>query len=39
VGVRERLDAVLEQTLPAFEKKLRQSGTPWTPGRPVPPLP
>ncbi len=37
--VRERLNAVLEQRLPAFEKKLEQAGAPWTPGRPVPPLP
>jgi photosystem II stability/assembly factor-like uncharacterized protein len=37
--VRERLNAVLEQRLPAFEKKLDQAGAPWTPGRPVPPLP
>ena len=27
------------QRLPAFEKKLEQAGAPWTPGRPVPPLP
>jgi hypothetical protein len=38
-AVRERLNAVLEQRLPAFEKKLEQAGAPWTPGRPVPPLP
>jgi hypothetical protein len=37
--VRERLNAVLEQRLPAFEKKIEQAGAPWTPGRPVPPLP
>jgi hypothetical protein len=35
--VRERLNVVLEQRLPAFEKKLEQAGAPWTPGRP--PLP
>jgi photosystem II stability/assembly factor-like uncharacterized protein len=38
-GVRERLDTVLEQRLPAFEKKLEQAEAPWTPGRPVPTLP
>ena len=38
-SVRARLTAVLEQRLPAFEKKLEQAGAPWTPGRPVPPLP
>jgi hypothetical protein len=38
-GVRARLNIVLEQRLPAFEKKLEQAGAPWTPGRPVPPLP
>jgi hypothetical protein len=37
--VRERLNAVLEQRLPAFEKALERAGAPWTPGRPVPPLP
>jgi hypothetical protein len=39
VAVRERLNAVLEQKLPAFERKLEQAAAPWTPGRPVPPLP
>jgi photosystem II stability/assembly factor-like uncharacterized protein len=38
-AVRERLNAVLEQRLPALEKRLEQAGAPWTPGRPVPPLP
>jgi len=38
-AVRERLNAVLERRLPAFEQKLEQAGAPWTPGRPVPPLP
>ncbi len=37
--MRERLNAILERRLPAFEKKLEQAGAPWTPGRPVPPLP
>jgi photosystem II stability/assembly factor-like uncharacterized protein len=39
VAVRERINAVLEQRLPAFEKKLDAEGAPWTPGRTVPPLP
>jgi hypothetical protein len=38
-AVRERLNAVLDERLPALEKKLEQAGAPWTPGRPVPPLP
>ena len=38
-AVRERLNAVLDVRLPALEKKLEQAGAPWTPGRPVPPLP
>ena len=37
--VRERLNAVLEQRLPALEKKLQAAGAPWAPGQPVPPLP
>jgi photosystem II stability/assembly factor-like uncharacterized protein len=37
--VREQLNGVLEQRLPAFEKRLEAAGAPWTPGRPVPPLP
>ena len=38
-SVRARLDAVLDERLPAFEKRLDQAGAPWTPGRPVPALP
>ena len=38
-GVRERLNAVLEERLPALEKNLEQAGAPWTAGMPVPPLP
>jgi hypothetical protein len=38
-GVRERLNGLLEQRLPAFERKLEAAGAPWSPGRPVPPLP
>jgi photosystem II stability/assembly factor-like uncharacterized protein len=37
--VREQLNAILERRLPEFEKKLEAAGAPWTPGRPVPPLP
>ncbi|MCL4846079.1 MAG: glycosyl hydrolase [Acidobacteria bacterium] len=37
--VRERLNVVLEQRLPAFEKQLEAAGAPWTPGRPVPRVP
>ena len=35
-GVRERLNALLNQRIPAFEQKLEQAGAPWTPGRSVP---
>jgi photosystem II stability/assembly factor-like uncharacterized protein len=35
-GVRERLNALLNQRIPALEQKLEQAGAPWTPGRPVP---
>jgi photosystem II stability/assembly factor-like uncharacterized protein len=35
-GVRERLNALLNQRIPAFELNLEQAGAPWTPGRPVP---
>jgi hypothetical protein len=38
-SVREQLNGILEQRLPTFEKKLDAAGAPWTPGRPVPPLP
>jgi photosystem II stability/assembly factor-like uncharacterized protein len=37
--VRERLNALLGDKLPAFERQLETAGAPWTPGRPVPPLP
>ena len=37
--LRHQLNAILEQRLPVFEKKLEAAGAPWTPGRPVPPLP
>ena len=35
-GVRERLNALLNQRIPALEQKLEQAGAPWTPGRSVP---
>jgi hypothetical protein len=35
-AVRDRLNALLNQRIPAFEQKLEQSGAPWTPGRAVP---
>jgi len=37
--LRERLNTVLVQQLPALEKKLEAAGAPWTAGQPVPPLP
>ena len=37
--VREKLNALLGEKLPAFEKRLEAAGAPWTPGQPVPPLP
>ena len=37
--LRERLNAVLLQRLPALENSIEAAGGPWTTGRPVPPLP
>jgi septal ring factor EnvC (AmiA/AmiB activator) len=37
-ALRQRLNAVLEERLPALEKKLEEAGAPWTPGQPVPPV-
>jgi hypothetical protein len=34
-----KLRTILEQDLPKLEKAMEQAGAPWTPGRPVPPLP
>ena len=36
--LRQRLNAVLEERLPALEKQLQEAGAPWTPGQPVPPV-
>ena len=38
-SVRERLNRVLAERLPGLERRLDEAGAPWTPGRPVPPLP
>ena len=38
-GLRERLNAVLEDRLPALEKALEEAGAPWTQGQPLPPVP
>ncbi|MET0555538.1 MAG: glycosyl hydrolase [Vicinamibacteria bacterium] len=35
-AVRERVNALLNRRIPAFEQKLEQAGAPWTPGRSVP---
>jgi photosystem II stability/assembly factor-like uncharacterized protein len=35
-SLRERLNRVLEERLPAFERELEKAGAPWTPGQPVP---
>ncbi|HVO10013.1 MAG TPA: glycosyl hydrolase [Vicinamibacteria bacterium] len=37
-SLRDRLNLLLEERLPAFERRLEQAGAPWTAGRPVPPL-
>jgi photosystem II stability/assembly factor-like uncharacterized protein len=36
--VRQRLNALLEERLPALEGPLEQAGAPWAPGQPVPPV-
>ena len=38
-ALRDRINAVVEQRLPALEKRLEEIGAPWTPGEPVPSLP
>ena len=38
-ALRERLNAILEERLPALERQLEQAGAPWAPGQPVPPVP
>jgi len=35
-GLRHRLNALLEQRLPALERQIEEAGAPWTPGRPLP---
>jgi hypothetical protein len=35
-AVRERLNALLNQRMPALERKMDEAGAPWTPGRAVP---
>ncbi len=35
-AVRERLNVLLNQRIPALERKLEEAGAPWTPGRAVP---
>jgi photosystem II stability/assembly factor-like uncharacterized protein len=37
-GVRQRLNAVLEERMPALERQLEEAGAPWVPGQPVPPV-
>jgi hypothetical protein len=37
-GLRQRLNAILEERLPALEKRLEEAGAPWAPGQPVPPV-
>jgi photosystem II stability/assembly factor-like uncharacterized protein len=36
--VRQRLNALLVERLPALERKLQEAGAPWTPGQPLPPV-
>jgi photosystem II stability/assembly factor-like uncharacterized protein len=38
-ALRETLNTLLEQRLPALEAELREAGAPWAPGQPVPPVP
>ncbi len=37
-GLRDRLNAILEERLPALERQLEEAGAPWAPGQPVPPV-
>ncbi|TPV93175.1 MAG: glycosyl hydrolase [Myxococcales bacterium FL481] len=34
--IRERLNRLLTEQLPAFESRLQQAGAPWAPGQPIP---
>ena len=36
--LRTRLNAILTERIPAVEQKLADSGAPWTPGAPIPPV-
>jgi len=36
--LRSRLNAILTERIPAVEQKLADSGAPWTPGAPIPPV-
>jgi hypothetical protein len=35
-GLRERLNQLITERIPAFEARLQEAGAPWTPGQPVP---
>ena len=37
--LRDRIETLVQQKLPAFEKRVEAAGAPWTPGRALPPLP
>ena len=37
-GIRERLNTLTEETIPAFEDALADAGAPWTPNRVLPPM-
>jgi hypothetical protein len=36
--IRQRLDALMHERIPAFEAALDEAGAPWTPTRMLPPL-
>jgi photosystem II stability/assembly factor-like uncharacterized protein len=38
-ALRDRLNTLLEERLPAFERRLQEAGAPWAPGQPIPPVP
>ena len=37
-AIRQRINALHEEAIPAFEAALSDAGAPWTPGGPIPPL-
>ena len=37
--LRDQLNQIIDERLPALEQQLQQAGAPWTPGQPVPSLP